>query len=41
MDQLQKALPRPPWIRAAIAVIPVIAASLLGQWATFPNLVSW
>ncbi len=41
MNQLQKALPQPPWIRAAIAVAPMIAASLLGQWATFPNLLSW
>ena len=29
------------WSRASIAVIPVIVASLLGQWATYPNLVSW
>ena len=29
------------WIRAMVAVIPVIAASLLGQWATYPNLASW
>lgn len=29
------------WSRASIAVVPVIVASLLGQWATYPNLVSW
>jgi tryptophan-rich sensory protein len=29
------------WLRASIAVIPVIAASLLGQWATYPNLAPW
>jgi tryptophan-rich sensory protein len=29
------------WIRASVALIPVIAASLLGQWATYPNLASW
>lgn len=29
------------WLRASRAVIPVIAASLLGQWATYPNLASW
>lgn len=29
------------WSRASIAVVPVIAASLLGQWATYPNLASW
>lgn len=33
--------PSPPWLRAAIAVLPIFAASLLGQWATFPNLVPW
>ena len=27
--------------RAAIAIVPIIAASLLGQWATYPNLASW
>lgn len=41
MNQLHKALLPSPWIRAAIAVIPVISALLLGQWATFPNLASW
>lgn len=41
MNQLQKALLPSPWVRAAVAVIPVVAASLLGQWATFPNLASW
>ncbi len=29
------------WLRAAIAIVPVIAASLLGQWATYPNLAPW
>ncbi len=29
------------WSRASIAVVPVIAASLLGQWATYPNLATW
>lgn len=27
--------------RASIAVVPVITASLLAQWATYPNLASW
>lgn len=31
----------PLWLRASIALIPVIAASLLGQWATYPNIASW
>jgi benzodiazapine receptor len=26
---------------AAIAILPVIVASLLGQWATFPNIAGW
>lgn len=39
MNTRQKAIPA--WLRAAIAVVPVIAASLLGQWATYPNLASW
>ncbi len=38
MNQSQGALPQSPWIRAAVAVVPVITAPLLGQWATFPNL---
>lgn len=29
------------WFRAAIAVVPIVAASLLGQWATYPNLAPW
>jgi tryptophan-rich sensory protein len=29
------------WVRASVALLPVIAASLLGQWATYPNLASW
>ena len=29
------------WLRASVAIVPVIAASLLGQWATYPNLASW
>jgi len=28
-------------IRASVALLPVIAASLLGQWVTYPNLASW
>lgn len=31
----------PAWLRALIAVLPVIMASLLGQWATYPNIASW
>lgn len=30
-----------PWSRSAIAILPVIAASLFGQWATYPNLAPW
>jgi len=30
-----------PWFSAAVAVLPVAAALLLGQWATFPNLAPW
>lgn len=29
------------WQRAAVAIVPVIAASLVGQWATYPNLAPW
>ncbi len=29
------------WFRAAIAVVPIVAASLLEQWATYPNLAPW
>jgi tryptophan-rich sensory protein len=29
------------WLRAAVAAVPVTAASLLGQWATYPNLAPW
>lgn len=29
------------WVKALISVVPVIAASLLGQWATYPNIASW
>ncbi|MBN8841522.1 MAG: tryptophan-rich sensory protein [Sphingomonadales bacterium] len=32
---------QPAWLRAAIAIVPVVVASLLGQWATYPNLASW
>ena len=31
----------PWWFRVAIATFPVIAASILGQLATYPNLASW
>lgn len=29
------------WPRATIAIVPVVAASLIGQWATYPNLAPW
>ena len=29
------------WVRASVALLPVIAALLLGQWATYPNIASW
>jgi len=32
---------KPAWLRAAIAIIPVVAASVLGQLATYPNLTPW
>lgn len=32
---------QPAWIRVAIAIIPVLVTSVLGQWATYPNLASW
>ncbi|PLP60782.1 TspO protein [Mesorhizobium loti] len=31
----------PVWLRASISVLPVIMASLLGQWATYPNIATW
>src|SRR5579883_521802 len=34
-------VPLSKWQRAAVAIVPVIAASLVGQWATYPNLVPW
>ena len=40
-SQSQKTVPRSAWVKAAIAIVPVITASLIGQWATFPNLVPW
>lgn len=33
--------PLPKWQRAAVAIGPVVAASLVGQWATYPNLAPW
>jgi tryptophan-rich sensory protein len=33
--------PLPKWQQAAVAIVPVIAASLVGQWATYTNLVPW
>lgn len=30
-----------PWIKAGLAVVPVIIVLVLGQWATFPNVASW
>ena len=41
LTQSQEVVPRSPWVRAAIAVVPLITASLIGQWATFPNLAPW
>ena len=41
MDTRQQTNRSAVWLRVAIALIPVIAASLLGQWATYPNLASW
>jgi tryptophan-rich sensory protein len=29
------------WMKAGLAVIPVIIVLLLGQWATFPNIAGW
>ena len=29
------------WLRAAIVIVPVIAALLVGKWATYPNLSPW
>lgn len=34
-------IPRPGWQRATLAIVPVVAASLVGQWATYPNLSPW
>ena len=31
----------PAWRDAALAILPIVAVSLLGQWATFPNLAPW
>ncbi|WP_276199355.1 TspO/MBR family protein [Chelatococcus sp. XZ-Ab1] len=41
MSEREHPLRPSPWARAAIAVLPVIAASLLGQLVTFPSLVPW
>lgn len=40
MDQALNGL-QSPWLRAAVAILPIVAASLLGQWATYPNLSNW
>jgi len=40
MDQALNGL-QSPWLRAAVAILPIVAASLLGQWATYPNLANW
>jgi tryptophan-rich sensory protein len=40
MDARESSLP-PWWIRAALAIVPVVAVSALGQWVTYPNLASW
>jgi len=34
-------VPLSKWQRAAAAIVPFIAAFLVGQWATYPNLVPW
>ncbi len=31
----------PVWLRISISLLPVIVASLLGQWATYPNIATW
>lgn len=41
MNQSQRVLALSPWSRGFIAIAPVIAASLLGQLATYPNLATW
>ncbi len=41
MNRSQRIFPPSPWSRGVIAIAPVIAASLLGQWATYPNLAPW
>jgi len=28
-------------MRGAFAIIPIIGVSLLGQWATYPNILNW
>lgn len=40
MNGLQR-VPLPSWLRIAIAIVPIIAASISGQWATYPNLAAW
>lgn len=40
MNDRQKAL-LPSWARAIIAIVPIVVACLLGQWATYPNLAPW
>ena len=30
-----------PWSRLALAVLPVAAVSVLGSWATLPNVPAW
>lgn len=41
MDIQENAKRSTVWLRASVALIPVILASLLGQWATYPNLAPW
>ncbi|MGE5441497.1 MAG: TspO/MBR family protein [Bacteroidota bacterium] len=41
MTNTETNMPRDILRRAAIAVLPVVAASFLGQLATYPNLAPW
>ncbi|MGV2187334.1 TspO/MBR family protein [Rhizobium rhizogenes] len=31
----------PIWLNLGLAIVPVIAALLFGQWATYPNILQW
>lgn len=39
--RIQEGFLQSAWFRAAIAIVPIVAASLFGQWATYPNLAPW